>query len=360
LAATPAAMRRDRYSLLVLGTVTGFAASFAAIKLVPAYAFVAQHPRPGYLEYFPIRDLAIALFDRNQYYRRPGLTHYNFWESGAYLSPCFLTLAIAGAVLRWRPAWRWMVAAAMMLALAMGNFSPYAPWTLLHQMPPFSSERIAIRLLIPFVLCTGVVAAYGVDALERFRPPWSRVLAALLVAAGTIDSLLVGPPNLAAVETALEQPMPVQPVFRQFRALEPGSRSRMLRISAANMGITNCYEYTDLPTSVAGYNESGYEGEQHLLGPGALELQQWTPNALSYEVNLAAPTTLVINQNYDRGWRMTRGSGQVVSYHRLLAVELPAGTQEVTVRNVGDGLITGFIITLLAAIGAAILWRSEI
>jgi hypothetical protein len=121
---TPQVMiRRDAWPLLVIGIVLTFGAGFAAVKLWPTYEFLAQHPRLGYLEHFPMRDLTIALFDPKQEYRRPGLTYYGFFEAGAYLSPFFLGLAVLGAVMRWRRNWPWSVAGIIMFALAMGSFS---------------------------------------------------------------------------------------------------------------------------------------------------------------------------------------------------------------------------------------------
>ena len=207
-----------------------------------------------------------------------------------------------------------------------------------------------------FVLCAGVIAAYGADFLDHFRP-WTRALAGLLLAAGAIDALFVGPYNLAFIETFSEQPVSASELFKQFQNPDSGEFTQnMLRFNQANIGITRCYEYTGLPTPVVGYNEPGYEGEQHLLGRGALQLLQWTPNALTFEVDAQSPTTIVINQNYDRGWKVARGSGSIVSHDGLLAVELPSGKQQLEVANRGDGLIAGFLITLVTAIGAALLW----
>ena len=249
-------VRRDIWSFLVLGTVVAFAAGFAAIKTFPTYAFVEQHPRPTYTrELVSFRDVAIALFDRKQNFDREGIAGYAFFEGGAYLSPLFLPLFVVGAVTRWRQTWPWIVAGTIMVALAFGHFAPHAPWTLLHRWPPFSWERITIRLLIPFVLCAGVIAAYGVDFLDRCRPPWTIVLAGLLIVAGAVDAFSVGPHNLRAIEAYFEQQVPASAAFEQFETpYQPDYQNRMLRFITANVGLTHCYEYTVIPTATLGYN----------------------------------------------------------------------------------------------------------
>ena len=87
---------------------------------------------------------------------------------------------------------------------------------------------------------------------------------------------------------------------------------------------------------------------------------RWTPNALTYQVETAAPNTLIINENYDRGWRLARGSGRVVSHDGLLAIEVPAGRQRLKVLNLGDGLITGLLISLVTALVAILVWRRKL
>ena len=164
--------RRDPWPFFVLAVAGSFAIGFAAVKMIPTYAFMAQHPRPTFTrELVPLRDVMTALFSRDQDCHREGIADYAFFEAGAYLSPFFVALILVGVIARLRRAWPWLLVGAIMIGLALGNFSPdHAPWTLLHLLPIFSSERVAIRLLVPFVLCLGVIAAYGVDFLERYRP----------------------------------------------------------------------------------------------------------------------------------------------------------------------------------------------
>jgi hypothetical protein len=359
----PAAIvRRERWPFAVVATTLAFAIGFAAVKLVPTFALMAQHPRFTSLrEIVSWRDVITALFARKQDFNSPGTFDYKFFEAGAYLSPFFLALAIVGAATRPRQTWPWLMAGLLMIVLAMGNFAPYAPWPLLHRLPLFSSERVAIRLLVPFIFCVGVLAAYGVQFFDRTRPSRIRLTAAALFLAGAVDVFVIGPPTLANIDTGLEPQVPASAVFKQFgNPNNPAFNRAMLSFNLANFGIANCYEYTEIRTTALGYNESGYQGEQHLIGPGSLRMRRWTPNALTYEVATPEANLLVINQNYDRGWRLTRGAGRVVERGGLLAIELPRGRQQLKVVNFGAGLITGSLLTLVTAVGFALLWRSRL
>ena len=85
----------------------------------------------------------------------------------------------------------------------------------------------------------------------------------------------------------------------------------------------------------------------------------WTPNRLEYDVQLNAPAILVVNQNYETGWRaddravvgaFVPGGPRLshdVHAHGLLAVELPAGTHHLVLRHRPPGLWLGAILTAL-------------
>ena len=87
----------------------------------------------------------------------------------------------------------------------------------------------------------------------------------------------------------------------------------MFTAAQANIGVASCYEgWGIMPNSKArGYNQPDYLGEEYLLGQGSVRLSHWTPNKLSFEVESAAPSTMIVNQNYDPGWRVIEGKGSL-------------------------------------------------
>jgi len=99
-------------------------------------------------------------------------------------------------------------------------------------------------------------------------------------------------------------------------------------------------------TQALGYNQAGYRGEQYLLGPGKVTLTHWTPNVLSFDVEAPASTVLIVNQNYDPGWRLAQGQGTVISSTGLIGVDIPAGRQHLVLAYGSRPFRIGLGITL--------------
>ena len=324
LAPALAVQRRSMRPLWVTAAVLASGLMLAGPHLMLSYHFAAAHPRPTSLDQSTWRALGVALFSRNQDLQRSSGLTWGWHEVGAYVG-MFMALAIAG-LSRPRRAWPWVLLAAVMATLTMGARGPWWPWSLLHELPVFSSERLPYRFIVPMVQAIAVLTGLGTDWIAAAG---GSVVAASLIAVATLDCLWVGTYNLS-------YPLrnPVQAVtagdFRQVR--EPGTGyfavSRdMLRVTLMNQGIVNCNDYVGWSTPVAATGEPAYRGEQYLLGAGTVELIRWTPNRLEFAVDAAAPATLVVNQNYDRFWRLAAGRGSVISRGGLLAVSIPAGKQ---------------------------------
>lgn len=131
----------------------------------------------------------------------------------------------------------------------------------------------------------------------------------------------------------------------------------MLIPAMENLGVVQCYEYTDWDSTVRPSDEPGYQGEQYLVGPGTITLERWTPNALSYQVDAPGPTLIVINQNFDSGWRIASGAGEIVSYEGLIGVHVPAGIQIVKLHYISVAFLIGAAVSLLTLVLAIIVVR---
>jgi uncharacterized membrane protein YfhO len=69
-----------------------------------------------------------------------------------------------------------------------------------------------------------------------------------------------------------------------------------------------------------------------LLDPAAGTARQtsWSPNAVAVEVDLARPTDVLVNQNWNEHW--TADGGEVKSVNGRLGVAAPAGRRTITLR----------------------------
>jgi hypothetical protein len=361
LAFAVAFLRGSPWPLLEVSFAGLFAAGFAAVKLFPSRAFVAQFPRligNGYSTDW--RVLAISLFSPDQDKLRISPGGFGFHEYGAYVGVGFGLLALCAMLAPLRRTAPWLLAAFVMLLMSRGENSlfGFSLWSVLHRFPVFSSERLPSRWFIPLVFTLGVLAGYGADLLITSFGRAGFTRAAFLLLLGIIECWSVGPPNLRYALTRPElTPGPTNASFHQVWGFV---NSLMFTMERMNDGAVHCYEYEDLPTHVIAVNQPGYRGEAYLLyGPQAGRLLLWSPDRLSYQVNATAPDRFVINQNYDPSWRLISGRGTVRPYQGLLSVELPAGSQRITLAYHDDAFLHGLLITLITALLAAFLIAFE-
>ncbi len=361
LAAPMAIVRKTLWPLWSALCVATFAAGFAMIKLLPALEVFRSHPRePMGGEGNPWSLLMMLLTSRHQDILRPG-TAFGFQEYGAYISIAFMVLAALGVFGGWRKSFPWVVSGAAFLLMARGDTGSHSIWVLLRSIRLFagiiSAMRLPSRFLGALILPLSVLAGLGADLLGRILGRWGERLSLAVLLIGLIDSFLVGPPNLKYIFRDSTPALPTAWEFRQMRQL--GAKFNMTHVAEANMGALECYEYTDIDTKVVGYDEGDYRGEQYLVGPGKVQIEHWTPNELTYDVSSLAPTVLAVNQNYNPGWVLTRGTGVVLSRDGLLGVAIPAGTQTLRLTYRSKPFDYGLIIGILAAVAMLLLWRYE-
>jgi hypothetical protein len=358
LGATIAVLTR---SLRPLASVLAFGSAtfgFAALKTLPLAALMRAHPRVMYSdETTPAAFLLTSLFSRDQVWSRDS-PDWLFHEYGAYVGVGAGMLALLGVVSSPRRTLPWVVAGVVLLVLALGDFGPASPWVLLHRLPVFSTGRVPTRWLIPFTLTAGVLAAFGLESLGRRAGRYGAVIAASIVSVLVVDLWLVGPPNLHHAFEGQPQALPPAAEFRQMTG--SGGAYLMLAHAKANLGSVKCDEFVSYPSSVLGADHPGYRGEHYLVGPGTSRTVAWTPNALTYAVEVPEPALLVVNQNFDPGWHIAAGEGAVVAHDGLLAVRLPAKAQDVTVAYRGDRFREGLAITLLTGVVSLLVLGREV
>ncbi len=345
---------RSAWPLLSLLVVALFTLGFAAVKLMPSAQMMMAYPRPGYANWVGPYATLLSIISRRQDFFGP-IKKLGFWEHAAYISPVFVMLGLVGTLRSWRKGFPWIFGAGVFFVLALGGVSKYSPYVVLHSLPFVSSTYAPSRFLISFVLCFAVLVALGADNLSR-RNGIARGMAVLLIAIGSLDCLIVSPRALKETfKTIQPRSIPESVEFRQFRDSSP-SNIGMLPLNLANLGAVNCWETNFLNYSnpdVAGFNEARYRGEHYLVGPGDVKLIDWSPNALTYEVNAPSPTVLVVNQSYDAGWRIVGGEGVVSPHNHLLSVQIPAMNGKVRLIYLPTAFIVGSLVTLATCLGFA-------
>jgi hypothetical protein len=327
----------------------------AAVDLMPAVELVRERGRvPWGPAWVMWHDLPQIWFARDQV--QLALQNRFFIEFGSYLSPAFVVLAAASLIFFRRRIIVWIAIGWFLILAIRGDNCLIPVFSWMRDLPFLSIMRLSSRFLIPFAFCVGVLAAYGAEELQRRFGRIGQWCVAALLVAGTIDSLLVGTPFLVHAFDRVPAQIPHSANFRQ---LDHANVFDQTVIAQANMGIVNCYEYTHWKTTVSGYNDPGYNGEQFLFaGIGSVLPLEWTPNELSYQVDSRWPSEVVINQNYDPGWRLERGQGVVRPLNGWLAVSVPAGRQTIVLKYRDRAFEVGAIVSLLSLLIAAaiLLW----
>jgi hypothetical protein len=145
--------------------ILGGGVVLAAAKVLPSMAFVGQYERPPMPEeVMSLEQLWRMYFDC--FWRANGMKLYH-WEYLNFLGWCgalLVLLAAAGA----RRGWPWLIVAALTLALTIGSFDPWAPYSLLRRLPVFESLRVPSRYTLLAVFALAMAAAAGVAAIRAW------------------------------------------------------------------------------------------------------------------------------------------------------------------------------------------------
>jgi len=337
-----------------------FALAFSSLKLIPAVELLSIYPRDWGVSWHSWWSVSVHLFSRYQDISHPATASFFFSEYAGYIGAPFAVLALIGAVSDWRKACPWVLGGIIFLQLYRGDTSQYALTGWLRELPLGGNIGLCGRWVVPLVFCVGVLAALGVQALCAQPGKWGSRLALIMVTVGLIDAWLVCAPDYRYFfQSSFIAPAGSE-TFRQYWSYDAGSGG-MTAANQNNLGAMNCgcCGYSVPHDIVRGYNQAGYRGEFYLLGAGEVKQTMWTPNRLGYEVNVPAPTSLVINQNMYPGWRVVHGDGETYSEGGLMAVSVPPGHQQIEIVYRPTHILWAYLFTFLATAVSAGVWLVE-
>jgi hypothetical protein len=127
-----------------------------------------------------------------------------------------------------------------------------------------------------------------------------------------------------------------------------------------NRGVINCYGAPpfDRRGAVA-RTDRKYHGEAFVAdGQGTAKIVKRTLNTATLNIEGASDGALVVyNMNFDEGW--SASVGNVVNQDNRVAVRVPAGTHEVTLRYRAPGFFLGLLVGLSTLLACVALVRRE-
>ncbi len=383
---------------LVTALLVGVAAlGLSAVKLIPVLAYMREYPRetgvgvsvwqrnqetleasmmnplvtdrpsrpiaPTIAQTITeLQILVTAIFlgrDRvsNQIYHHAyPVQDYGWHEFGAYVGPVWLMLVAVAPLVGFRRSWPWLLIAGGCFLLCAGNIHDYAPWCLIHRLPIFRSMHCPSRFMMPCVFAASVAAGFALDALRlRFasiHPKRYEIVFGLVIVASLLDSVMV---FRHAIQDAFPDPPPPRQTPSPEIVTIKGEFANMTIPMLANQCTAQGYEPLKPDVWVKTLGAPDYRGEVSFrpdlpaTPPASCSLVGWTPNTVSVQVTCPSAGTLVLNRNWNAGWRADPPY-QVLRFEGLIAAHLEPGEHRIRFVFVPRDFWLGFWISLASIV----------
>jgi hypothetical protein len=241
--------------------------------------------------------------------------------------------------------------------LALGYKVHASLFALLRSVPPYTMLRSPERFLVFVALMAAGLAALGIRRFEAMaRKERGSLLFMILPFACHAfllcdTALLISNARAAANGRTMSVPPPhLDRAFHQSR----GNRWLAVDYTFMSRGSLSCFD--DYNVAQSPVLRGDLTQEEYLLNPDAGTVQRlaWSPNRIDLHVELTKPARVFINQNWHPGWRSNMGT--VVSDDGVLAVDLQAGSSDLTLRFLPRSAVGGIATFVLGLAAAALLW----
>jgi hypothetical protein len=266
------------------------------------------------------------------------------------------------------------------VVLGFGAFHPYSPWTLLHQLPSFSSQHVPSRWLYPGALLLSVMAAAVIERrLLSLRPNVRNWVEWLLLVPVAFVAFNIAGQSAHIMKSAYWRKYSPQVTPGEFYQIEqPSAKLRyeggeyapeVIPAMKANVGVITCTLHAGqnawaeknargriVGVGAYGRDEPRYRGETYLVGSdGTASIAKWSPNEVVVNVQGATPgTLLVLNQNWAPGWRAD--GHPAISHEDAVATPLTSGTTTVVFRFRSPTTWLGLLTLLAFAVALRFGW----
>ncbi len=361
--------------LLALALALMFCVLFSGPKLFPMIEMMSRFPRltdAGWA--VPLGNLYDIFLERAQQdnlFQR-FIKNTAWWEIGAYvgLVPSVLFVLSFKMI---KKQWPLLLTAVFILLIGLGNFSGFAPWTVLHSGPVFSNMHIPTRIFIVFVFLLSLLCGL---CLNSFAPRGGGrevfLRNAFLIALfcfvawdlSAVNSAFFGEKFFSRLNV-LRKPLFKENAFfqvelpQQYHSLF-GATTGVFAQILQNHGVVDGYEAIPVERNAVPYSGPDYRGEFHLLGSsGNVSQSYWSPNRLVFHYDIRRPDVLVVNQNYDKGWKAFPPK-RVRSHNGLISVEIDPADKGVILYYLPLSFVAGLLTCAVAIAVYAVMIRKKI
>ena len=262
----------------------------------------------------------------------------------------------------------WGIGLGLFAWLAMAHHAPIDLLRWLWHLPVFEAiYRPEKYFSFQIVFAIAVLSGRAISLLQRLRPRWLEAVTACALTLGSM--LMLYPENRQVQEDTYRYEVPLEELptdtgfFQiQGRDFPPGRRDAPRALAYHNLGrnIGTIDWYTGVPIAASAapryfvspenrYTANpAYKGEAYFPDAAAGRLTAaptFTPNQIVLGVDVSAPATLVVNQNFDIDW--TSDVGTVSSRDGLIGVALNrAGSYTVRLRYSPSPFLAGLAVML--------------
>ncbi len=324
---------------------------FAAVKLIPTIVYTMSHP---------------ILKVSNELTRPLGLYHIFFgteqgldmnrfvgqvwgWhEYGAYVGWLPALFFVVGLVFFFKSEIALIGAGIFTFIVSIGDFGNWTPWHVLHQLPFVQSTHVPSRFVIMFVFALAIIAGLMLNLILK-KQDHLKYICVIVVLLAVLELLVVDSKTFA-------QAFPNRPIefedrtdFKQindYNVGRSGADSSMYMNLIGHNGTLDAYDPVFHPTYARGLNDENYKGEVYLELEGNTSYEYWSPNKLIVNVETQELNRVIINQNYDKGWRVK--GGQAESFNGLLSTNVSESDKKVEFYYLPRSFIIGAIISLVS------------
>jgi hypothetical protein len=314
-----------------------FSAGASLVRIWPVGQVLASGPRLlGTTEGHDLFDVGHLLFN------------------GDFLVGVIALPVVLVAIAR-RRAWPMVVAVLLLLWIAMGYAAHPSIFEWMRKVPPYTMLRSPERFLALVALYYAALSGVGVRVLDAFgrkrrRARWLGVLACALLVANLVP-LVVDQHRRLAERKLMAPPTTIESDFRQAR----GNRWLAAFYPGIGRGTLSCFDDYDIPQSAALRGDLPHDELLKDPAAGSVTRVAWSPNRIDLHVVISRPARVLVNQNWHPGWHPSVGT--LADDDGRVAVDLPEGTHDLSLRFLPRSAIGGAATTVLALLACALAWR---
>lgn len=341
-------------------------ALFSSLKLIPMLEFTSEHSfAKKDVQDNDFKKLIEALTFRNVESRMGYMYDYSInghgfiwgWhEYHSYIGLLPLILFLAGSVFLFRKEWILVVIAVLFFLIAWGSNSILNIWGILRQLPLISDLHGPSRFVLMFVFSASLIIGKFTSIFEnkkvliKFGSRKLNILNLILII--FVLSIFV---DLFLVNSQLfEHSFVVKPIKiekQEFVQVTGDKEKSQYPTFLANLGIVNCFDRVKpklkaIPEfdTKTGAVYTNYIGEAYIFESNKTQqITYFSPNKIKVKTNESG--TLLLNQNYVRGWKAE--SKKIKNVNGLIGTDVEKN-EEVIFYYLPDSFILGSVISIVS------------